>query len=61
MIQKRLINMGYNLNPYGADGNFGDTTVKAVKRLQDCFNLVQDGIVGRNTWKVLYGLDKGKF
>ena len=61
LIQQRLINRGYNLNPYGADSDFGDITVKAVKRLQDCFNLIQDGIVGRNTWKALYGLDKGRF
>ena len=61
LVQRRLMNRGYNLSPYNDDGNFGDTTVKAVKRLQDCFNLVQDGIVGRNTWKALYGLDKGKF
>lgn len=61
LIQRRLINRGYNLNPYGADGDFGDTTVKAIKTLQNCFNLVQDGIVGKNTWKALYGLDKGKF
>lgn len=61
LVQKRLINRGYNLNPYGADGDFGDTTVKAVKTLQNCFNLVQDGIIGKNTWKALYGLDTGKF
>lgn len=61
LVQRRLMNRGYNLSPYNDDGDFGDTTVKAVKRLQDCFNLVQDGIVGRNTWKALYGLDKGKF
>ncbi|WP_195972973.1 GH25 family lysozyme [Clostridium thermobutyricum] len=61
LVQRRLINRGYNLNPYNDDGDFGDTTLKAVKRLQDCFNLIQDGIVGRNTWKALYGLDKGRF
>ncbi|WP_436513964.1 GH25 family lysozyme [Clostridium thermobutyricum] len=61
LIQKRLINRGYNLSPYGADGNFGSTTEKAIKKLQNVFNLVQDGIVGKNTWKALYGLDKGKF
>ena len=61
LIQQRLINRGYNLNPYGADGSFGTTTEEAIKRLQDCFNLTQDGVVGENTWKALYGLDKGKF
>lgn len=61
LVQKRLINRGYNLNPYGADGSFGGVTEKAVKRLQDCFSLVQDGIVGKNTWRALYGLDKGRF
>lgn len=61
LIQQRLINRGYSLAPYGADGDFGGTTVKAIKTLQDCFNLAQDGIVGRATWKALYGLNEGKF
>ena len=61
LIQKRLINRGYNLSPYGADGNFGSTTEKTIKKLQSIFNLVQDGIIGKNTWKALYGLDTGKF
>uniref|UniRef100_UPI002610D36E peptidoglycan-binding domain-containing protein n=1 Tax=uncultured Clostridium sp. TaxID=59620 RepID=UPI002610D36E len=61
LIQQRLINRSYNLNPYGADGDFGDTTVKAIKTLQDCFNLVQDGIVGKATWKALYGVSVGNF
>ena len=61
LIQKRLINRGYNLGKYGADGTFGIDTEKTIKNLQNVFNLVQDGIVGKNTWKALYGLDKGRF
>lgn len=61
VMQKRLINRGYNMKPYNDDSDFGVTTEKAVKRLQDCFRLTQDGIVGKNTWKALYGLDKGRF
>lgn len=61
LMQQRLLNRGYKLPKYGADGGFGDETVTAVKRCQDCFSLSQDGIVGQNTWKALYGLDKGRF
>ncbi|MGL5459145.1 MAG: GH25 family lysozyme [Cetobacterium sp.] len=61
LVQKRLMNRGYSLAPYGADGDFGGTTVKAIKTLQNCFNLVQDGIIGKATWKSLYGLNTGKF
>ncbi|MGL5870570.1 N-acetylmuramoyl-L-alanine amidase [Clostridium chrysemydis] len=60
LIQQRLINRGYS-SVGKADGIFGDNTEKAIKRLQECFDLSIDGIVGRNTWKCLYGLDKGKF
>lgn len=61
LMQKRLLNRGYSMPKYGADGHFGQETLSAIKRLQDCFNLDIDGIVGKNTWKALYGLDKGRF
>lgn len=61
LMQKRLGNRGYDIGKYGADGAFGDSTLKAVKRMQDCFNLIQDGIVGENSWKALYGLNQGRF
>lgn len=58
LIQQRLKNRGYSLS---VDGCFGPGTTKAVKTLQDCFSLEQDGVVGKNTWKAMYGLSEGRF
>ncbi|EPY2286501.1 GH25 family lysozyme [Clostridium sporogenes] len=54
IIQQMLLNIGYPVGSYGADGVFGDGTVTAIKALQKDCNLVPDGIVGRETWKVLF-------
>ena len=48
------------LPEYGADGDFGEETEKAVKAFQKAFNLEVDGIVGENTWKALNALQKPK-
>lgn len=52
-IQRKLNAMGYNCG--SPDGDFGNNTLNAIKRLQrDYFgNGQDDGIVGKNTWKVL--------
>lgn len=60
-IQKRLQKLGYDLGKFGPnkdgiDGDYGDTTVKAVKAFQESNGLTgdqADGIVGNNTWKKL--------
>lgn len=54
LIQKRLINKGYSLAPFNADGSFGDLTDKKVRAFQNANKLSADGIVGDNTWKALY-------
>lgn len=56
LIQQRLLNRGYtSLKEYGgSDGFFGAGTTKAIKNLQKNKGLIQDGIVGKETWKVLY-------
>ncbi|EHN14467.1 N-acetylmuramoyl-L-alanine amidase [Clostridium sporogenes] len=54
IIQQMLINIGYPVGSYGADGVFGDGTVTAIKALQKDCNLSVDGIVGRETWKALF-------
>ena len=51
IIQKRLVALGYKLN---IDGIFGDKTEKAIKELQKKNKLKIDGIVGKNTCKVLF-------
>ena len=54
-----LIKLGYDLSPYGADGNFGRKTEEAVKSFQSTHNdqngnpLKVDGIVGSGTWWAL--------
>lgn len=53
LAQTMLINKGYDLSPYGADGSFGSTTENAVKQFQQDWDLNQDGIIGPKTWKML--------
>ena len=52
-LQTLLIARGYDLGKWGADGDFGNQTEKAVKRFQRDWNLKQDGVVGNDTWKML--------
>ncbi len=52
-LQSRLIALGYDLGPWGADGDFGSQTKKAVKAFQQDHGLKVDGIVGKETWKEL--------
>ena len=53
LLQTKLIQQGYSLDPYGADGSFGNTTFKAVKAFQNDHGLTQDGVVEKNTWNAL--------
>ena len=57
LAQTKLIQMGYDLTPYGADGKFGAKTEAAVKQFQRDQGLEADGIVGPKTWEAL---DDGK-
>lgn len=52
-LQTQLIKAGYKLPKYGADGDFGDETVQAVKAFQKDNNLTIDGIVGKQTYAAL--------
>jgi hypothetical protein len=49
-LQQLLLAKGYNLPKYGADGEFGSETEKAVIAFQKSKKLTVDGIVGKNTW-----------
>ncbi|CAM3017938.1 N-acetylmuramoyl-L-alanine amidase [Hathewaya histolytica] len=53
VVQELLIRKGYSVGSYGADGVFGQGTYNAILQLQKKNGLSQDGIVGKNTWKVL--------
>ena len=52
-LQKSLISLGYSVGTYGADGDFGLATYKAVVKFQQDHNLDSDGIVGLKTWAAL--------
>lgn len=51
--QKKLIDLGYDLGKYGADGSFGKLTETAVKAFQKKNGLTADGVVGPKTWAKL--------
>ena len=53
LLQTKLIQSGYDLEPWGADGDFGKKTEAAVKAYQRDHGLVEDGICGNNTWNSL--------
>ena len=52
-LQQCLIKLGYSVGTYGADGDFGQATYKAVVKFQQDHNLDSDGIVGPDTWSAL--------
>ena len=52
-LQEKMIELGYDLGAYGADGKFGAKTEAAVRDFQSAHGLKTDGIVGRDTWTAL--------
>ena len=48
-LQEDLLSLGYALPKYGADGDFGSETEKAVKRFQSDFNLAVTGVADAET------------
>ena len=52
-MQELLLKAGESLPKYGADGQFGNETLKAVKSFQKKHGLVVDGICGKMTWSEL--------
>lgn len=53
IAQEKLIQKGYSLLKYGADGDFGSETEKAIRELQKDSKVAVDGIIGKDTWNVL--------
>lgn len=54
-LQRMLYAMGYKLGNNPIDGDFGAKTEDAVCSYQKKNGLVEDGIVGQNTWTKLLG------
>ena len=52
-LQKLLMQAGYVLPKYGADGDFGNECLTAVKAFQKDNKLTVDGVVGAKTWEAL--------
>lgn len=58
-MQEMLIQLGYDLGKWGADGDFGDCTELALKQFQSDAKLDVDGMCGPETIKALNAaLDK---
>ena len=55
-LQLLLIGYGYSCGSYGADGDFGSATKKAVIAYQKANGLEDDGVVGPLTWAKLLGV-----
>ena len=55
-LQQLLIANKCSCGKYGADGEFGSDTLKAVKAFQSAKCPPADGIVGINTWSKLLGI-----
>jgi len=52
-MQELLMQLGYKLPAYGADGDFGEETLKAVKAFQREHGITADGKYGEETHKAL--------
>lgn len=55
IAQQKLMQKGYSLPKYGADGQYGDETEQAIRRIQKDAGISVDGICGNDTWAVLNG------
>lgn len=53
LLQVQLMQRGYQLPKYGADGSFGKETAAAVRAFQEDRGLTADGVVGAQTWAAL--------
>jgi hypothetical protein len=53
LAQTELIQHGYSCGTFGADGEFGAATEKAVRAFQKANGLTVDGVIGQKTWAAL--------
>lgn len=50
MVQERLIELGYDVGPCGADGEYGRDTASAIAQFQRDYGIEVDGIFGPETF-----------
>lgn len=60
LMQELLIQRGYEMPKYGADGKFGNETLTALKAFQRAEGLAPDGVCGEKTWTALEGSEPEK-
>lgn len=54
-LQTLLALRGFRCGWYGADGEFGSSTDKAVRKFQTAYYIAVDGEAGHDTWSALLG------
>lgn len=54
LVQERLNSLGYNCG--SIDGINGPNTQSAIQKFQRNHGLVADGIIGKNTWRILLNI-----
>ena len=59
-LQEDLMKLGYKLPKYGADGDFGSETEKAVKGFQTGYNLPVDGVMESADYMTLFAALDGQ-
>ena len=55
-MQRLLIGRGYSCGIWGADGDYGSSTKKAVLKFQKEAGLLEDAEIGPKTWAALLGV-----
>lgn len=55
-VQRLLISRGFDLGKYGADGDFGAATDKAVRAFKKENGLGENGVVDKDAWEKLLGV-----
>jgi len=53
LAQCGMLDIGLDLGKYGADGDFGECTEKAVMDLQENCEIESTGIINCDTWKII--------
>ena len=53
LAQCGMLDIGLDLGKYGADGDFGECTEKAVMDLQENCEIEPTGIINCDTWKII--------